>query len=95
MGELAAPHAMSLPAISRHLKVLESAGLVVKGRDAQWRRCRLDAEPLREVDAWMAPYRTFFEARLDRLDVHLQTMVRGRDAGRTHPENPLPEENPQ
>ena len=92
VGELAAPHAMSLPAISRHLKVLETAGLVVKGRDAQWRRCRLDAEPL---DAWMAPYRTFFEARLDRLDVHLQTMVRGRDAGRTHPENPLPEENPQ
>lgn len=73
--ELAAPHAMSLPAVSRHLKVLENAGLVVKGREAQWRPCRLEAEPLRDVDRWMATYRDFFEDRLDRLEEHLKTMV--------------------
>jgi DNA-binding transcriptional ArsR family regulator len=67
VGELAQPHAMSLPSISRHLKVLERAGLVVKGRSAQWRPCRLDPAPLVRADAWMAPYRTFFEARLGRL----------------------------
>ncbi|GAA1624534.1 ArsR/SmtB family transcription factor [Catellatospora bangladeshensis] len=75
VNELAAPHAMSLPAISRHLKVLERAGLVVKGRDAQWRPCRLEPAPLREVDDWMAPYRTFFTERLDRLAEHLKTML--------------------
>lgn len=71
VGELAAPHAMSLPSISRHLKVLERAGLVVKGRSKQWRPCRLEAAPLVEADAWMAPYREFFEARLARLDRQL------------------------
>jgi DNA-binding transcriptional ArsR family regulator len=69
--ELAAPHAMSLPSISRHLKVLERAGLVVKGRSAQWRPCRLDAAPLAEADTWMAPYREFFEARFARLERQL------------------------
>jgi DNA-binding transcriptional ArsR family regulator len=67
VGELAQPHAMSLPSISRHLKVLERAGLVVKGRSAQWRPCRLEPAPLAEADAWMAPYRTFFESRVARL----------------------------
>jgi DNA-binding transcriptional ArsR family regulator len=67
VNELAAPHAMSLPSVSRHLKVLERAGLVVKGRSAQWRPCRLDPAPLAEADAWMAPYRDFFEARFARL----------------------------
>jgi len=71
VGELAAPHAMSLPSVSRHLKVLERAGLVVKGRSKQWRPCRLEAAPLVEADAWMAPYREFFEARLARLDRQL------------------------
>ena len=71
VGELAAPHAMSLPSVSRHLKVLERAGLVVKGRSAQWRPCRLDPAPLAEADAWMAPYRTFFETRLARLEQQL------------------------
>jgi DNA-binding transcriptional ArsR family regulator len=71
VGELAAPHAMSLPSVSRHLKVLERAGLVVKGRSAQWRPCRLDAAPLAEADAWMEPYRAFFEARLARLEQQL------------------------
>src|SRR5215510_3188097 len=67
VNELAAPHAMSLPAVSRHLKVLERAGLVVKGREAQWRPCRLDTAPLAEADAWMAPYRAFFAERVARL----------------------------
>lgn len=71
VNELAAPHAMSLPSVSRHLKVLEEAGLVVKGRSAQWRPCRLDAAPLAEAEAWMAPYRTFFETRLARLEQQL------------------------
>jgi DNA-binding transcriptional ArsR family regulator len=71
VNELAAPHAMSLPSVSRHLKVLEQAGLVVKGRSAQWRPCRLDAAPLEEADAWMAPYRAFFEAQLPRLERQL------------------------
>jgi DNA-binding transcriptional ArsR family regulator len=71
VNELAAPHAMSLPSVSRHLKVLERAGLVVKGRSAQWRPCRLDAAPLAEADAWMAPYRSFFEKRLARLEQQL------------------------
>ena len=75
VNELAAPHAMSLPAISRHLKVLENAGLVVKGRQAQWRPCRLQAEPLRDVDDWIATYRRFFEDRFDRLQDHLKKMM--------------------
>src|SRR5215510_14871385 len=73
--ELAEPFAMSLPAVSRHLKVLENAGLIVKGREAQWRPCRLEAAPLREVDAWVGTYRQFFEARFDRLEEHLRTML--------------------
>jgi DNA-binding transcriptional ArsR family regulator len=72
VNELAAPHSMSLPSVSRHLKVLERAGLIVKGRSAQWRPCRLEAAPLREADAWLAPYREFFEARLARLDRQLR-----------------------
>jgi DNA-binding transcriptional ArsR family regulator len=71
VGELAAPHAMSLPSVSRHLKVLERAGLVVKGRSAQWRPCRLDTTPLAEADAWLAPYRAFFEERVPRLERQL------------------------
>ena len=69
--ELAAPHAMSLPSFSRHLKVLERAGLITKGRSAQWRPCRLDAKALAEADAWLAPYRSFFEERLTRLEQKL------------------------
>jgi DNA-binding transcriptional ArsR family regulator len=72
VSELAAPHAMSLPAVSRHLKVLERAGLVVKGRSAQWRPCHLDGAPLAEVDLWLAPYRDFFESRVARLERQLK-----------------------
>ncbi len=71
VNELAEPHAMSLPSVSRHLKVLERAGLVVKGKSAQWRPCRLDVAPLEAADAWMAPYRDFFEQRFARLDQQL------------------------
>ena len=71
VNELAAPHKMSLPSVSRHLKVLERAGLIVKGRSAQWRPCRLDATSLAEADAWMAPYREFFEVRFARLEKQL------------------------
>ncbi len=74
------PHAMSLPSISRHLKVLEGAGLIVKGRSAQWRPCRLDVAPLVEAEAWMAPYRTFFEARL--ATPRAATVERTRAGGR-------------
>jgi DNA-binding transcriptional ArsR family regulator len=80
VSELAAPHEMSLPSISRHLKVLEHAGLVVKGRSAQWRPCRLDAAPLAEADAWIAPYRAFFESRLARLADQLAKERRQEDS---------------
>jgi DNA-binding transcriptional ArsR family regulator len=73
VNELAAPHAMSLPAVSRHLKVLEQAGLVTKRRSAQWRPCRLETAPLTAADAWLAPYRTFFDKRLGRLERQLTT----------------------
>ena len=80
VSELAAPHAMTLPSSSRHLKVLENAGLVVKGRAAQWRPCRLDPAPLAEADAWMAPYRTFFGSRLTRLADQLANARRREDS---------------
>jgi DNA-binding transcriptional ArsR family regulator len=80
VGELARPHAMSLPSISRHLKVLERAGLVIKGRSAQWRPCRLDTAPLADADAWMAPYRDFFESRLARLADQLAEERRQEDS---------------
>ncbi len=83
VSELAAPHALSLPAISRHLKVLERAGLVDKGRDAQWRPCRLNGTPLQRVDDWMATYRDFFADRFDRLEEHLKTLT-----DTTHPDLP-------
>jgi len=72
--ELAEPFAMSLPAVTKHLKVLERAGLITRGRHAQWRPCRLEAQPLREASNWMAQYRAFWENRLDRLEDYLNTM---------------------
>ena len=72
--ELAEPFAMSMPAISKHLKVLEHAGLIARGRDAQWRPCRLEAGPLRNVADWVEPYRRFWESRFDRLDAYLRTV---------------------
>ena len=74
VGELAEPFEMSLPAISKHLKVLENAGLISRGRDAQWRPCQLDAGPLKEVDDWVGRYRRHWEERLDRLDEYLREL---------------------
>ena len=74
MNELAEPFAMSLPAVSKHLKVLENAGLIARGREAQWRPCRLEAAPLKGVDDWLDNYRRFWEQSFDRLDAYLQTV---------------------
>src|SRR3954447_20777411 len=70
--ELAQPFEMSMPAVSKHLRVLERAGLIARGREAQWRPCRLEAGPLKEVADWAERYRHMWEARLDRLDTYLQ-----------------------
>jgi DNA-binding transcriptional ArsR family regulator len=72
--QLAEPFAMSLPAISRHLKVLEHAGLIARGREAQWRPCRIEPRALKEVDAWLERYRRFWEQSLDRLERYLEEM---------------------
>lgn len=72
--ELARPFEMTLPAVSKHLKVLHRAGLIERGRRAQWRPCRLDAGPLKEVDDWVERYRTFWEERFDRLDDYLREL---------------------
>ena len=74
--QLAEPHDMSLPAISKHLGVLERSGLIERGRDAQWRPCRIRAEPLREAVDWIAQYRRHWEESLDRLDDYLQELQR-------------------
>ena len=74
--ELAEPFDMTLPAVSKHLKVLERAGLISRGRDAQWRPARLEADPLREASKWMERYRIFWEHSLDRLDAHLRELQR-------------------
>lgn len=84
--ELAAPFEMSLPGVSKHLKVLQRAGLVVQGRDAQWRPCRLDPERLRDVDGWLEQYRQLWEARFDRLDEYLRELQQQeRQAGDRNP----------
>jgi DNA-binding transcriptional ArsR family regulator len=70
--ELAEPFDITLPGISKHLKVLERAGLISRGREAQWRPCRLKAAPLRDASAWIEDYRRFWEERLDRLDEYLR-----------------------
>jgi DNA-binding transcriptional ArsR family regulator len=72
--ELAAPFRMTLPAISKHLKVLEHAGLISRGREAQWRPCKLEASPLKDVADWTEQYRRFFEASFDRLDAYLKDL---------------------
>ena len=69
--ELAEPFDMSLPAISKHLKVLERAGLIARGREAQWRPCRLEAGPLKDANAWLEEYRRFWEQSFDKLDDYL------------------------
>jgi len=72
--ELAEPFAMSLPAVSKHLKVLQRAGLIARGREAQWRPCRLEAAPLKDAAEWIEPYRRFWEESFDRLDDYLSEL---------------------
>ena len=81
--ELAAPFAMSMPAVSRHLKVLEHAGLITRGREAQWRPCRIKAAPLKDVADWVGYYQEFWTQSLDRLDAYLQKVQKkGKRHGR-------------
>jgi DNA-binding transcriptional ArsR family regulator len=83
VNELAEPFDLSLPAISKHLKVLQKAGLVEQGRQAQWRPCRLRPEPLREVAVWMAQYRAFLGESFDRLDEYLRTLQESQEPTNT------------
>lgn len=78
--ELAQPFQMSLPGISKHLKVLEKAGLISRGRDAQWRPCQLEAAPLKDAANWIEEYRRFWEASLDRLDDYLIELQKKTEA---------------
>jgi DNA-binding transcriptional ArsR family regulator len=85
--ELAEPFDMSLPAVSKHLKVLERAGLIARGREAQWRPCRIESRALKEVDDWLERYRRFWEQSFDRLDRYLrelQTKEKEKQHGREH-----------
>ena len=79
--ELAEPYAMSLAAVSKHLKVLEQAGLISRGKDAQYRPCKLEAAPLRDVDGWLATYRRFWEESLDQLELYLAEIQKGDPNG--------------
>ena len=81
VNELAEPFAMTLPSVSRHVKVLEEAGLVSKAREAQFRSCRLETLPLEAADSWLAEYRQFFNERFDRLEAQLKTMMQARKEG--------------
>ena len=72
--DLAKPFAMSLPAVSKHLKVLERAGLIARSREAQWRPCRIEPRALKDIDDWLAHYRRFFDESFDRLDDYLKTL---------------------
>jgi len=90
VGELAQPFDISLPAISRHLKVLERAGLISRGRSAQWRTSTLEAAPLKEATDWMERYRVFWDANLDRLDAHLKKVMSDRAASAPRGSDPEP-----
>ncbi|MGN8024038.1 ArsR/SmtB family transcription factor [Phyllobacterium sp. 22229] len=79
--ELAEPFDMSMPAVSKHLKMLEQAGLIARSRAAQWRPCRLEAGPLREVSDWLDHYRRFWDESLDRLEDYLQALQKGDPDG--------------
>ena len=82
--DLAKPFAMSLPAVSKHLKVLERAGLIARGRAAQWRPCRLQAAPLKDVSAWIEHYRQFWDVRLDALELYVARKYKASKKGMVH-----------
>lgn len=88
VNELAEPLSLSLPAVSRHLKVLEHAGLIVRGRRAQFRPCAIDAAPIEAVSGWTEQYRPIWEARFDRMDDHLAELAALQTNSSTHPDNP-------
>jgi DNA-binding transcriptional ArsR family regulator len=81
---LAEPFAMSMPAVSKHLKVLERAGLIARAREAQWRPCRLEAGPLKEAASWIEEYRRFWEESLDRLDAYLRKIQAARKKAKSN-----------
>jgi DNA-binding transcriptional ArsR family regulator len=85
--EIAEPFEMSLPAVSKHLKVLERAGLIARSREAQWRPCRLEAAPLRDADEWIERYRSFWEQSFDRLDHYLQELQEKQQKQKTRKED--------
>jgi len=82
VNQLAEPFDISLPAISRHLKVLAAAGLISRGREAQWRPCRLEAGPLKDLDGWLGQYRRFWEGSFDKMDAYLAKLTKGNRDGR-------------
>ena len=84
VSELAQPFEMSLPAVSKHLKVLQKAGLIAQGRSAQWRPCRLEAAPLKDVAGWLEDYRRFWDQSIDRLDSYLQRLQTPDPDGERH-----------
>jgi DNA-binding transcriptional ArsR family regulator len=81
VSELSKPFKMSGPAVSKHLKVLERAGLIDRGRDAQWRPCKINPRALKEIDGWLERYRMFWEERLARLDAYLQELQAAQQKG--------------
>lgn len=81
VGELARPFDISLPAVSRHLKVLQAAGLISQGREAQWRPCRLEVQALREADGWIGHYRRFWSGNFDKLNDYLRDIQKGDPDG--------------
>ncbi|MDC7682624.1 metalloregulator ArsR/SmtB family transcription factor [Asticcacaulis sp. BYS171W] len=87
VNDLAQPFDMSLPAVSKHLKVLEKSGLISRGREKQWRPCRLEPEPLQEVDMWLKDYRRLWEGRFDRLEAYLQQLQAAEKAVKVAPDN--------
>ena len=92
--ELAKPFAMSLPAVSKHLKVLERAGLIARGREAQWRPCRIEPRALKDIDDWLNHYRRFFDESFDRLDAYLQKLQaqdRAKDQAKDHDQKRIEE----
>jgi DNA-binding transcriptional ArsR family regulator len=95
VAELSKPFEISGPAISRHLKVLEHAGLITRGREAQWRPCKIEPQALKSLDEWLEQYRQFWEERLDRLDDYLRQLQGREDTGPPQPPNKPPGEKPR
>lgn len=85
--EISSPFEMSAPAITKHLKVLEKAGLITRGREAQWRPCQLNADPLKEISSWVETYRSFWEENFNRLEAYLQTLQENKNKSNPEKKN--------